>query len=71
MSTCCASSLPEVQSSIHYLSASDMASTQALSLGWDWLWASSTDKVYGFDTEVTLVICLIHLNEEQYMLVAL
>lgn len=37
----------------------------------DWLWAMLTDKVYGFDTEVTLLKCLTDLNEESYRLVVL
>lgn len=36
----------------------------------DWLWAMSTDKVYGFDTELTL-LKLTDLSGECYTLMVL
>lgn len=37
----------------------------------DWLWAMSTDKVYGFDTELTLMKILTVVNRVCYRLVVL
>lgn len=49
--------LPEVQSPIPYL-RQPQHQWHSPSPQWqDWLWAMSIDKVYGFDTELTLMIC--------------
>ena len=37
----------------------------------DWLWAMSIDKVYGFDTEVTLLKCVSDLMGQCYKLAVL
>lgn len=63
--------LPEVQSPVPYLTATTRKWHSQRPWWQDWLWAMFTYKVYGFDTELTLLKCLTDLSGEGYKLMVL